>query len=131
IHHQLILKNNTEVDMSKGNSEPKQIELAVTIIEKAAPSIVNAELTRPMHGEFLIILLFDEVDSASEECQNIATQLQSIINEARTVSEPDECVDLLTDINEQKVFLILSDALVRQLLSAPEVKAGGCFLNNS
>ncbi|CAF4751718.1 unnamed protein product, partial [Rotaria socialis] len=74
IHHQLILKNNTEVDMSKGNSEQKQIESAVTIIEKAAPSIVTAELTRPMHGELLIILCFDEIDSASEECQNIATQ---------------------------------------------------------
>jgi hypothetical protein len=62
--------------------------------------------------DFIIIWL----DSNVNEMNDLISQLFRFVNSVRTFSEPDSCVDYLTDAHEQMIFLILSDAFIDTLV---------------
>jgi hypothetical protein len=66
---------------------------------------------------FVLIWLDVKVDQSNEECKNTLTQLRNVVNNVNIFTEPNECVDFLTEINDMKAFLIVSATLGRQIIS--------------
>jgi hypothetical protein len=77
----------------------------------------NADSTkRRIVQNFLLIWMDSSIDQANEDCQNILTQLRSIINDVNMFTQPDECIQLLKDVHDQKAFLIVSGTLGEHLV---------------
>ena len=77
--------------------------------------IINADaapLNRSMET-YIVIWLKSNTDESTNE-------LQHTINLAQTFLDPNECVDFLTDVNDEKVFLIISDSIDQLLISLIE-----------
>ena len=62
-----------------------------------------------MNGLLLIWLdtSFDEVNDNG--WHTIKTQLRDIVGSIHTFTDTDRCIDFLTDIGDEKIFLIISD----------------------
>src|SRR5271167_4305292 len=60
---------------------------------------------------FLLIWLDSSIDEANDnDCRKIITELRQVINTVNTFTDVDECIDFITDIKKEKIFLILSEA---------------------
>ena len=56
----------------------------------------------------LVWLNSDNVEINSNVCVDIMTKLREVVNDVKTFTSANECIDFITDITEQNVFLILS-----------------------
>ena len=65
---------------------------------------------------YRLVWLDANATPSSEGYQRKLEQLRSVVNEVNVFLEPDECLDFLTDIQLEKVFLIVSGSLARDLL---------------
>lgn len=66
---------------------------------------------------FQLIWLNTSIDQSKEDCQKISLQLQNVVNEVNMFTQPDECIDYVTDIDDMRAILIIEDALGQQILS--------------
>jgi hypothetical protein len=60
----------------------------------------------------------DEINK--EDCRNSITQLRQVINNINTFTDVDRCIDFITDIKEEKTFMMISGALSQ--ISIPVVQ---------
>ncbi len=60
------------------------------------------------------------VDFSNKENQELISQLRSIVNNIKTLTDIDQCVNFLEQIKNEKVFLIISDCFVKQIASLEE-----------
>jgi tetratricopeptide (TPR) repeat protein len=69
--------------------------------------------TRRFHTieKFVIVWLDSTINQLDEHCQNIITQLRSIINSVELFTDLDLCVDYITEIKVEKIFLIVSESI--------------------
>jgi len=65
---------------------------------------------------FIVIWLDSNMDHSDEDTSNTIIQLQSIVNSIERFTDLDKCVDFLTDIEDEKVFMIISDNLIQEIL---------------
>ncbi len=61
--------------------------------------------------KFAVIWLDSNINQLDEDCQNIITQLRYVINLVEIFTDPDRCVDYITEINVEKIFLVVSDSI--------------------
>jgi hypothetical protein len=61
--------------------------------------------------------LDSNIDHSDKDTRNTTIHLQSIVNSIKTFTDSDKCVDFLTDIKDEKVFMIISDYLGQEVLS--------------
>ena len=71
-------------------------------------------------GNFIVIWLDTNTDEFDEDKRNFITNLRQVVNSIKTYNNIDECVDYLTDIEDEKVFLITSDSLGQKIVPAIE-----------
>jgi tetratricopeptide (TPR) repeat protein len=75
---------------------------------------------KPQHRfieDFVVVWLNSNVDEANTvDYQNSITKLQHIVNSVSKFNDRDECVDFLTEITDEKAFLIVSNTLSYQLI---------------
>ena len=65
----------------------------------------------------LLIWLDKNIDEQNNaDCRNIINQLQRIVSRIKTFNKVDHAIDFLTDINNEKVFMIISGALCQYLV---------------
>jgi hypothetical protein len=50
----------------------------------------------------------DEINNA--DCRNSITKLRQVVNTVNTFTDVDECIDFITDINDEMTFMIISEA---------------------
>jgi len=55
-----------------------------------------------------LIWLYSDIDDTDENCRNIISQFDSIINKINIFKDRDECVDFLTNIDNENICLIIS-----------------------
>ena len=60
---------------------------------------------------FLLIWLDADIDQTKEDCQNMLTQLRTIVNDVNIFTQLDECIQFLSTIDGGKAFVIASGSL--------------------
>src|ERR1700721_2159133 len=78
-----------------------------------AAASAEAPSTRPprrrMVQNFLLIWLDGSIDEVNnDDCRNSITKLRQVVNDVNTFTDMDECVDFITNITQEKVFIIVS-----------------------
>jgi tetratricopeptide (TPR) repeat protein len=69
---------------------------------------------------YILIWLDSNINEFEEYYRKSINELQHIVNVIYTFSDVDQCVDFLTDIEHEKVFMIISNSLDRQVVPAIE-----------
>src|SRR6202044_1331066 len=80
---------------------------------KTATALAEPPNTRPsrrrMVQNFLLIWLDGSIDEVNNDhCRNSIIKLRQVVNDVNTFTDIDECVDFITNITQEKVFLIIS-----------------------
>lgn len=57
-----------------------------------------------------------ELDNSSADGHNIITQLQHVVSTINIFTNADQCIDFLTDNSNEKIVLIISDALCEKVV---------------
>jgi hypothetical protein len=65
---------------------------------------------------FVLIWLDVSIDPKNEDCQNTLTQLRSVVHDINLFIEPDECIEFLKSIENEKAFIIISGSLGQQVV---------------
>jgi tetratricopeptide (TPR) repeat protein len=65
---------------------------------------------------FLLVWVDTRIDKVNDDGHNIITELQQVVNTVYTFTDVDEFIDSVTDIDEKKVFLILSEEFARTII---------------
>ena len=65
---------------------------------------------------YLLVWLDANVTTSNEDSQHTLQQLRSVVNEINLFIEPEECISFLEGIKLEKVFLIVSGSLGRDLV---------------
>lgn len=73
-------------------------------------------LKRNLLQNHLLIWLDHHIDDMNLDCSHQIAQLREIMNEVYTFQQMDECLDFLTDIDEQYVYMIIAADLGRRLI---------------
>jgi tetratricopeptide (TPR) repeat protein len=69
-----------------------------------------------MMQNILLIWLDNNIDENNTDCRNTIAQLRYTVNTIRTFTDPDQCIDFLTDIYDENICMIISGALCQQLV---------------
>jgi len=65
----------------------------------------------------IIFWLNSSIDNSVKDKSNLVMQLGHIISTIKTFTDVNECIDFLTDITNENVFMIISDYSNKNLLS--------------
>jgi hypothetical protein len=67
----------------------------------------NARMVHDLH----LVWLDESIEEINNgDCRNSITKLRQVINTVNTFTDADECIDFITDNQEEKAFMIVSDA---------------------
>ena len=67
--------------------------------------------------DFFLVWLHSSIDNKNDEnCRGIITELQQVVNDVVTFTDVDECIDFITDMENLKIFLILSETFVQTIV---------------
>ena len=78
-----------------------------------AASTEHTSITRPpnarMIQNFHLVWLDGNIDEDNnDDCKNTITKLRETVNTVNTFTDINECIDFITDIKEEKTFIISS-----------------------
>jgi hypothetical protein len=73
-------------------------------------------IDRPMLQNVRLIWLDKDIDNNNVDFHDTITQLRHVIDTIDTFTDCDECVDFLTDIDNDNVCLIISDVLSQNIV---------------
>ncbi|CAF4786954.1 unnamed protein product [Rotaria sp. Silwood1] len=106
------------VIMDKKNSKPTASDASSATKVKAAMSKNATQLqpVRRMLENFLLIWLDADFDESKDDYKKFMQHLRDIFAIVATFTDVDECFDFLTDIHNEKVFLIVSDAIGQHII---------------
>ncbi|CAF4068851.1 unnamed protein product [Adineta steineri] len=100
--------------MSESESNPKaSLSLNTTITPSDA-----IQQRRRMVRNYSLVCLVECMDEANQEYQNIFVQLKANTDNVNIFKQRDECVDFLTDAEENiKFFLVLENTMAQHIMS--------------
>jgi hypothetical protein len=92
----------------------------------------NTYRNRRIVENSLLIGLDSTIDECNDDCRNIITELRCIVNSTNVFNDVDQCVEFLSQINDEKAFMIVSGALGQQIVpiihDLPQLNAIYIFL---
>jgi hypothetical protein len=80
-------------------------------------SSIKASYIRNTHNFLLVWLDLSTNGSYKIACPDAITQFRQTTNSIKLFTNVDQCIDYITDITEEKAFIILSGAIVRSIVS--------------
>ncbi|CAF3989882.1 unnamed protein product, partial [Rotaria sp. Silwood1] len=104
-------------DSSHSQHHPKTIIPSLSsspIMYRKSNNIVKRNHRAQPHEivqNFLILWLDEDIDEVIDEYYNSIQHLQQIVNTIEPFNDTDECVDYLSQLQNEKAFLIVSDTL--------------------
>ena len=103
--------------------------------EKNESTITSSCLPRThILQDFRLVWVDGNFNESDGDCQNTLQQLRTILSNVQVFTESSTCVDFLRDISQEKVFVIISDDMVKdlvpQLHSMPQVNTIYISRNN-
>ncbi|CAF1252978.1 unnamed protein product [Adineta steineri] len=72
-----------------------------------------------MTQNYLLIWVDASIDLKNKNCQDILNQLKNVINNVNLCTQPDQCIQLLNQIDNERAFVIISSAIGQHLV--PEI----------
>ena len=109
------LKLSTLSSSEQRSGIPKSSSTADTHINRVFKTSSRSSQIRILEN-FIIIWLDSNIDDSDEDTRNITIYLQSIVSSIKRFTDSDECVDFLTDIEDEKVFMVVSDYFGQEIL---------------
>lgn len=92
-----------------------QSSTAISVASRENIATTRPEAKHPRIGQNFVLILLDQgIDELNDNCQ--ITQLRNIVNSINIFNNTDQCVDFLTDIKHETVFMILSCVLCEHAL---------------
>jgi hypothetical protein len=83
---------------------------------------------------FLLVWMDAKINQSNADYQNALAQLRNVVNDVHLFTEPDQCVDFLTDIKDMNAFLIADGRLGQQIIphmhDIPQLDAIHIFCGN-
>ena len=101
--------------MGEKNSKLTSI-FSTKSIGTAAGRIDGQPNRRRIMQNYLLVWLDANVTTSNEDTQHTLQQLRSVVNDVNLFMEPNQCVTFLDGIQLEKVFLIISGSLGRDLV---------------
>lgn len=86
------------------------------LFDSSSDVVACSSINERMVPNILLIWLDNNIDKNSINYQNTITQFQRIVNTIQTFTASDQCIDFLTDVCNEKVILIISDALCQKIV---------------
>jgi tetratricopeptide (TPR) repeat protein len=100
-------------------STDKDVITTTQLSSCATSEAVQSNITPPRRRilqNHRLIWLNANIDESNDFYQNVIAELQTVVNSVDTFIDPDQCVDCLTDIIQEKVFVIMSKTLSEQII---------------
>ncbi|CAM4800509.1 unnamed protein product [Rotaria magnacalcarata] len=89
---------------------------------------------RRMTQNYLVILVDGNIDESNDDCRNTLAQLRAVVSDVNVCTTPEQCTQLLDEIDDGKAFIISSGALghtlVNDIHGIPKVDAIYIFCDN-
>ncbi|CAF1476517.1 unnamed protein product [Adineta ricciae] len=76
----------------------------------------DIRLARHIDQNYLLIWLNPYFNENNENCRNFVTHLRNIFSTIHTFTDVDHCIDYLTDVKKEKVFMIISSTIDQNLI---------------
>ena len=90
--------------------------------------------TQRIVQNFLLVWVDASVDESTSDCQNTLAQLRGVVNDVNIFIQPDQCIQFLNDVQNEKAFIIVSGSLgqhlVPQIHGLPQLDAIYIFCGN-
>jgi tetratricopeptide (TPR) repeat protein len=97
--------------ISNQNSFPSSSTASTTIA-----SSTTTHTRQRVVENFLLIWVDANIDQLKKDCQNTSAQLRNIVNDVNICTEPEQCIQFLNDIQNEKAFIIVSGSLGQHLV---------------
>jgi tetratricopeptide (TPR) repeat protein len=107
------ITSNSMIDEEKSKSMSSSPKPSLTTTAAYSNRIHQR---RRIIQNFLVIWLTADIDQSEQDRQSVLTQLRDIVNDVNIFTQPDECVDFLKNIDDIKVFLIVSSTFGQQIV---------------
>ncbi|CAF4914093.1 unnamed protein product, partial [Rotaria sp. Silwood2] len=132
------LKSNASGSSSSTTSKPKTSSSVVVAAAATTTAVSrNATLSQPVRRviqNFLLIWLDTNIDETQEDFRKSLKHLQHVVASITTFTDAEQCFKFLDEIKKEKVFMIVSGALGRQvapkLQVVPQLEAIYVFCSN-
>ncbi|CAF1282459.1 unnamed protein product [Adineta steineri] len=89
---------------------------------------------RRIAQNYLLVWVDASIDQTSKDCENTLTQLRTVVNDVTICTQPDECMQLLDSLIDEKAFVIISEYqgqhLVPKIHGMPTLDAIYIFCGN-
>ena len=84
------------------------IKKSITTAAKKPMEPVNTKPVRMLQN-FLVVWLDGSIDeNNSDDCRNTITELRQVVDTVHTFTNVDECIDFITDVKYEMIFMIIS-----------------------
>ncbi|CAF2718673.1 unnamed protein product [Rotaria sp. Silwood2] len=103
-----FLSNNYPSSLSSLNKKLKDTN--------RVPKRICRTDTNAIAQNFLLIWLDAEIDESSDDYLSSIKQLRQTVNIIETFRDTDECIDYISEIQNEKLFLIISGALCQTIV---------------
>ncbi len=81
---------------------------------RAPPSTIPHQIVQNFH----LVWLDESIDAVNtDNCRNSISKLHQVVNTVNIFTDVDECIDFITDINEEKALMVISGALNEIIVS--------------
>ena len=84
-------------------------------------SSAESQPRRRIAQNFLLVWVDAGIDQSNKDSQDTLAQLRSVVNDVTICTQPDQCIQFLNDINDEKAFVIVSGSLGQHLV--PDIHA--------
>ncbi|CAF3462971.1 unnamed protein product [Rotaria socialis] len=82
----------------------------------SSASVPSQHIQRILQN-FVLVWLDPNLDESHEDFKNSVKHLQNIVVSITTFTDAEQCIDFVSDIQDEKVFMIVSGSLGRHLTS--------------
>jgi tetratricopeptide (TPR) repeat protein len=102
--------NSVAIGKSSGAGEAEQ----TSTVLKGANSRQGTNIQRVENA--VLIWLDKNIDNNNKDCSNTVTQLRRVVNDINTYTDVDQCVEFISTITNNKVYMIISGTLGQHIV---------------
>ena len=103
----ILIQSLSHNKLSMGGTKSKQVYALLSPITSNRRIVQN----------FLLVWLDSNIDETEADCRNTITHLRRIVNAINLFTKTDQCISFLTQIKNEKAFLIISGTLGKTIMS--------------
>ena len=78
---------------------------------------MNVDHQHTITQDFILVCLYSQNTGVDDTCRITLTKLRGIVNTIIIFTDPNECIDFITDTRNLKIFLIISENINEEIIS--------------